>query len=100
MVENLEWYDILRVFTILFSLTALYISARRARNFWELYTQRLRELVVSVWAFLVLLIEGSIEGIAFDIPGGPRTILGVLVSALFLRAISRNEGYLTIDKEL
>jgi len=100
VVDNLEGYDIIRVFTILFSLAALYISARRARNFWHLYTRRLQELVVAVWAFLILMIEGNIEQIYLDAPGGPRNILAVFVSALFLRAMSRNEGYLTIDKEL
>jgi hypothetical protein len=100
VVENLEGYDIIRVFTILFSLSALYISARRARNFWELYTRRLRELVISVWAFLVLMLEGNLEQMLLNAPGGPRNILAFFVSALFLRAISRNEGYLTIDKDL
>ena len=95
----MEWYDIIRVFTILFSITSLYISAKRAWKLWHDYTQRLQELVWAVQAFLVLMIEGSIEQIYIDAPGGPRTILSVFVSAAFLRAISRDEGYLKSERE-
>jgi hypothetical protein len=95
----MEWYDILRVFTVVFATASLYISARRAWKQWNNYTQRLQELVWAVQAFLVLMIEGSIEGIVADVPGGPRTILSVLISAAFLRAISRDEGYLNSESE-
>lgn len=93
-MQDLEWFDVLRVLTTMFALASLYISARRARRMWSDYTRRLRELVWSVQAFLVLMIEGSIEGIALNVPGGPRTILSFLISIAFLRAISREEGYL------
>lgn len=96
---NLEWYDILRVFTVVFCTASLYISAKRAWRGWQNYTQRLQELVWAVQAFLILMIEGSIEQMYLDAPGGPRTILSVFVAAAFLRAISRDEGYLKSEKE-
>lgn len=98
-MQNMEWYDILRVFTVFFCNASLYISARRAWKQWKNYTQRLQELVWAVQAFLVLMIEGSIEQIYLGAQGGPRTILAFLVSIAFLRAISRDEGYLKSESE-
>lgn len=98
-MQNLEWYDILRVFTVFFCTASLYISARRAWKQWKNYTQRLQELVWAVQAFLVLMIEGSIEQLYLGAPGGPRNILAFLVSIAFLRAISRDEGYLKSESE-
>lgn len=97
-MQNLAWYDILRLFTVCFSIAALYISARRAWKMWHNYTQRLRELHWAVQAFLVLMIEGNIEQLYLDAPGGPRNVLAFLVSAGFLRAISRDEGYLKSER--
>jgi hypothetical protein len=99
VVNNLEWYDILRIFTVFFSTASLYISARRAWKLWGDYTRRLRELVWAVQAFLVLMIEGNIEQLYLNAPGGPRNVLAFLVSIAFLRAISRDEGYLKSEKE-
>jgi len=100
VVENLEWYDIFRVFTILFSSVGLYISARKALQGWRHYTRRLQELVWAVQAFLILMIEGSLEAIIRGLEGGPRTVLSLIVSAVFLRAVSRDEGYLIDEKEI
>ena len=97
-MTNLEWYDILRIFTVFFSTASLYISARRARQMWNDYTRRLQELVWAVQAFLVLMIEGNIEQLYLDAPGGPRNILSFIVSIVFLRAISRDEGYLKSER--
>lgn len=99
MVENLAWYDIMRVFTVLFATTALYISTRRAWHNWNRYTRRLQELIWVVWMFLILLIESSIEPLYVGAAGGPRDVLSVIVSAVFLRAVTRHEGYIKDEKE-
>jgi hypothetical protein len=93
-MQHLHWYDWLRMATATMSLASLYLLGRRAKNNWYRYTTRLRELSWVMQAFLLLLIEGSIEQILTNVGWGPRTLLSFMVSLCCLRACTRNEGYL------
>ena len=96
-MTNLQWYDWVRFLTMLLALVSLYLSARRFRKNRKTYTRRLKDLWWAMNALLILVIEGSLEAIVSDVPGGPRTILSFLVSLVCLRATTRDEGYI-IDK--
>jgi hypothetical protein len=93
-MHHLQWYDYLRMATMLLSLGSLYLLGRRAKDNWSRYTTRLRELSWALQAFLLLQIEGSLEQIVQDIGWGPRTLLSFLIALGCFRACTRNEGYL------
>lgn len=96
-MSNLQWYDGIRIITMLLALASLYLSARRARKHWNVYTKRLKELWWAFQMLLILVVEGTLEAIIADIPGGPRTILSFIVCFVAFRATLRDEYYI-IDK--
>jgi len=97
-METLQWYDYVRMLTVLLAFLALYVSGLRAHRLWSSYTRRLRELWWAFNALLLLIIEGSIEQIILDIPLGPRVILACIISAASLRAVHRNEGFIKTEE--
>lgn len=96
-MSNLQWFDFLRIGTIVFALIALYMSAKRAHRDWDDFTNRLRELWWAMNALLLLLIEGNAEQIIQNSNWGPRTLLGFMVALACVRAQFRKEGYTKAD---
>ena len=96
-MEHWQLYDYVRLGTAFLALISMYRSAYRAHKLWRSYTQRLKELHWAMQGLLFLLLEGSLEAIVLDAPGGPRTFISFFVVAGATRAIFRNEGFIEYE---
>jgi len=97
-MSNLQWYDYLRMLTMLMTLISLYVSGHHAIRQWDKYTNRLKSLWWAFNAFLLLMFEGSLEQILQNATWGPRTLLSFIVSGVALRAILQGDGFLKDER--
>lgn len=90
----LQWYDFVRLTTCSFCLASLYISGRRAFFNWNHFNADLKELWWIVNAFLILMLENSIENLVLNVGLGPRVILSLIISAVAFRSVHRDGGFI------
>lgn len=93
-MNHIQWYDYLRMLTMLLALVSMYRLSFRAVRMWHDYTSRLKDLWWAMNALLLLLVEGSLEQIILDTTWGPRTLLSFFVTCITFRAVLRNEGFI------
>lgn len=96
-MNNLQWFDYLRIVVSLLALIAFLLSMRTANRQWSTYTKKHKDLWWALNAFLLLQIEGSIEQILGDVDYGPRTILSFIVACVCVRGQLRKGGYIKLD---
>lgn len=93
-MENLQWYDALRLLTIIFSGISLCYLRYRVYLFWESQKKGVRDLWWIFPVFYIIMIESNLEQIITDVPFGPRNLLGftlAFVSVIAFFKSSRKE---------
>lgn len=96
-MDKLQWFDYLRMGTVVLALLCVYVSVHRAYHHWGEYTDRLRGLWWALNSLLLLMVEGSIEQILQDVQWGARTLLGFIVALGCFVSIRKDEGYTKTD---
>lgn len=89
---NLQWYDGLRLLTVVFSVICLLCLRYRAYLFWETQEEGVRDLWWIFPTFYIILIEGNLEQIITDVPFGPRNLLGFILAFVSVIAFYKSNG--------
>lgn len=73
------FFDVLRYVDLVLGISCLFTLARFYFKKWKgVYTEKEKRAWTSYFIISLWVIEGSIETIAWGIPGGPRHFLGTL----------------------
>lgn len=90
-MHDIQWYDYLRLITVVLSSLAFYRLAIIAFRHRETYTSRLIDFLWLIFASLFLVTVAGVEAIIQNSPWGYRTLLNFLVAAIGLRATRSSE---------
>ncbi len=95
---DLQWYDYLRMLTILLCIVALYKLSRDGIMQWDIFTERFKGLWWSMNALLVLVMYSLIENILFNVGFGGRLILAMIVVTFTIHAAFKKDTLIKPDK--
>lgn len=99
MLDSLQWYDQVRLMTVLIATGAIVRSCQYAWGNWPYYTRRLKDLWFVLNVLMLFMIEGNLEQIFLDVGFGFRVPAGLILAVLALRAQLREEGYIKDDRK-
>jgi hypothetical protein len=85
-VDSLQWYDYMRLCSVIITIIAAFLFLRRARSRWDQYTHRDKDLLWAFTALLFLMSSGTLEVVMRDAPMRFTTPLSFIISLVCLRA--------------
>lgn len=89
-MNNLEWYDWLRMITAIATISAMYRLAERIRHREQVYSPRLKDFLWLIFATLTVILIGALEALAQDSPYRYTIILSFFVSLVAVRATRKD----------
>lgn len=95
-MENLQWFDVLRLFTAILAGICFVISWKRLYKFWNSPDHDLNDLWWIIPLFFLVMVESNLEQIITDVEFGARNVFGFLTAlastVAFLKARRRRRS--------
>lgn len=97
-LDNLQWYDFLRITTACLSMFAAYRLGKMVWNDHEGYSTRLKEWAWVIFAVLFTLFTGPLEAVGHDTGYRYGALLSLVIVLAVHRAIREAPGLLQVYK--
>lgn len=94
-MNHLQWYDFVRLFTALLSVIAAYRLGQIVRHrllSGHTYSDRMRDFLWLIFAYLFLQFTGTIESVQKDSPWKYTTFLGFMIALVAIRATRKSDS--------